>query len=315
MVNLTEQERISLLMMRGWGDRERSYEEVVHLFNDTFHVGQTQIHNSTVSRTINRFLETSTNKDRPKSGRPKTQTTEDRQGEVAQSFIENRRLSINKASQRLGMSRFSVYKNLKILKYHPYKIHLHQELNEDDLMKSHNRPQGRDDFEWRVQFSEIIMERIIQDANFLPLIIFSDEASFQLNGNVNRHNFKYWSDENPHWMLEKHTQHSQKLNQDEAPPHYNLIVRNYLDATFHNRWIGRRGTIEWPARSPDLSPLDFFFWGCLKDLVPQDLLELRQRIINTSAEILADIIHTAIENFYVRLGQCQEVNGEHFENL
>ncbi|KAJ8915567.1 hypothetical protein NQ315_012452 [Exocentrus adspersus] len=133
MVNLTEQERISLLMMKGWGDRERSYEEVVHLFNDTFRVGQTQIHKSTVSRTINRFLETSTNKDRLKSGRPKTQTTEERQGEVAQSFIENRRLSINKASQQLGMSRFSVYKNLEILKYHPYKIHLHQKLNEDDF--------------------------------------------------------------------------------------------------------------------------------------------------------------------------------------
>ncbi|KAJ8914917.1 hypothetical protein NQ315_016071, partial [Exocentrus adspersus] len=192
MVNLTEQERISLLMMRGWGDRERSYEEVVHLFSDTFRVGQSQLHKSTVSRTINRFLETSTNKDRLKSGRPKTQTTEERQGE---------KLSINKASQQLGMSRFSVYKNLKILKYHPYKIHLHQELNEDDF-----------DRRRRVQFSEIMMERIIQDANFLPLIIFSNEASFQLNGNVNRHKFRYWSDENPHWMLEKHTQHPQKLN-------------------------------------------------------------------------------------------------------
>ncbi|KAJ8915734.1 hypothetical protein NQ315_000670, partial [Exocentrus adspersus] len=170
MVNLTEQERIFLLMMRGWGDRERSYEEVVHLFNDTFR--------KRVQIRIAQNL-----------GDRKLKTTEERQ-EVGQSFIENRRLSINKASQQLGMSRFSVYKNLKILKYHPYKIHLHQELNEDY-------------FDRRVQFSEIMMERIIQDANFLPLIIFSDEASFQLNGN---------SDENPHWMLEKHTQHPQKIN-------------------------------------------------------------------------------------------------------
>jgi hypothetical protein len=23
----------------------------------------------------------------------------------------------------------------------------------------------------------------------------------------------------------------------------------------------------WPARSPDLNPCDFFFWGCVKDKV------------------------------------------------
>ncbi|XP_046683411.1 chorion peroxidase-like [Homalodisca vitripennis] len=35
-MSLTETERINLLMMRGYGDRVRSYDEVVHLFNDTF---------------------------------------------------------------------------------------------------------------------------------------------------------------------------------------------------------------------------------------------------------------------------------------
>jgi len=36
MVRLSESERISLLMMRGWGDRIRSYHNVVDLFNRTF---------------------------------------------------------------------------------------------------------------------------------------------------------------------------------------------------------------------------------------------------------------------------------------
>jgi hypothetical protein len=47
--------------------------------------------------------------------------------------------------------------------------------------------------------------------------------------------------------------------QDRAPPHYAVIVRRYLDKVFPNRWIGRRGQIEWPARSPDLTPPDFFY--------------------------------------------------------
>ncbi|EFN69121.1 hypothetical protein EAG_14837, partial [Camponotus floridanus] len=51
---------------------------------------------------------------------------------------------------------------------------------------------------------------------------------------------------------------------DGAPPHYTGIVREYLTNNFGNKWIGRGGPIPWPARSPDLNPLDFFFWGHLK---------------------------------------------------
>jgi len=40
-----------------------------------------------------------------------------------------------------------------------------------------------------------------------------------------------------------------------------------LDATFPNRWIGRDGPALWPPRSPDITPIDFFLWGYLKDKV------------------------------------------------
>ncbi|KAJ8933180.1 hypothetical protein NQ318_006474 [Aromia moschata] len=43
-------------------------------------------------------------------------------------------------------------------------------------------------------------------------------------------------------------------------------VRRYLDETFLV-WIGRGSTVPWPARSPDLTPLDFFVWGFYKTLV------------------------------------------------
>ena len=49
--------------------------------------------------------------------------------------------------------------------------------------------------------------------------------------------------------------------QDGAPAHYAKMTRNLLDATFPDQWIGRRETQEWPPRSSDLNPLDFFFWG------------------------------------------------------
>ena len=33
------------------------------------------------------------------------------------------------------------------------------------------------------------------------------------------------------------------------------------------QWIGRVGPIPWPPRSPNLTPLDFFVWGFLKQEV------------------------------------------------
>ncbi|EZA51396.1 hypothetical protein X777_09665, partial [Ooceraea biroi] len=50
------------------------------------------------------------------------------------------------------------------------------------------------------------------------------------------------------------------------------FARNILDESFPDRWIGRGGRISWPARSPDLTPLDLFLWGHLKNEVYRDIL-------------------------------------------
>jgi hypothetical protein len=46
------------------------------------------------------------------------------------------------------------------------------------------------------------------------------------------------------------------LMQDGAPPHFALDVRDWLDRRVSGRWLGRRGPHEWPARSPDLTPVE-----------------------------------------------------------
>jgi hypothetical protein len=56
--------------------------------------------------------------------------------------------------------------------------------------------------------------------------------------------------------------------QDGAPPHYHRDVRAYLDNTFPDRWIRRRGSVEYPPqRSSDLTPPDFFLLGYLNDAI------------------------------------------------
>lgn len=49
------------------------------------------------------------------------------------------------------------------------------------------------------------------------------------------------------------------FQQDGCPAHFGVSVRDYLNQAFPNRWIGRGGTLNWPARSPDLAPCDFFY--------------------------------------------------------
>lgn len=87
------------------------------------------------------------------------------------------------------------------------------------------------------------------------------------------------------------------FQQDGAPAHSVAAVTQFLDNSFPNRWIGLRGPIVWPARSPDLTPLDFFLWGYLKSKVyatpPQSLQELRNRIIQVCRDIPVEIIQNA----------------------
>lgn len=52
---------------------------------------------------------------------------------------------------------------------------------------------------------------------------------------------------------------------------------------FLNHIISRHGDIQWPARSPDLTSCDFFFWEYLKMKVfnrppLQDIEQLKERI-------------------------------------
>ena len=46
-----------------------------------------------------------------------------------------------------------------------------------------------------------------------------------------------------------------------------LRVRESLNRQLPGKWIARCGPLAWPARSPDVTPLDFFFWDYVKDCV------------------------------------------------
>jgi hypothetical protein len=76
---------------------------------------------------------------------------------------------------------------------------------------------------------------------------------------------------------------------DGASPHFLCIVRQRLNQTFGEQWIGSGGPVNWPARSPDLNPLDFWLWVHLKILLYSapisDLEVLEQRLENACQDI------------------------------
>ena len=74
------------------------------------------------------------------------------------------------------------------------------------------------------------------------------------------------------------------FKQDGASVHRLVKTMKYLDGQFQNRSLamGSIRGFDWPARSPDLNPLDFCVWGVLKEKVfkprPRTMAELKDRI-------------------------------------
>ncbi|KAJ4439385.1 hypothetical protein ANN_07507 [Periplaneta americana] len=95
------------------------------------------------------------------------------------------------------------------------------------------------------------------------------------------------------------------VQQDGAPLHWALEVRRTLDNTFPARWIGRRRPIAWPPRSPDLTPLELFLWGFVKDKVYRtrviDLDDLKARIRAAIASVDIDMLRRVWTELEFRL--------------
>jgi hypothetical protein len=113
--------------------------------------------------------------------------------------------------------------------------------------------------------------------------------------------------------------------QDGAPPHFHCEVRHFLNKNLPHRWIGRAVITDlsfhtWPTRSPDLTPCDFFLWEYVKDVVyvppfPNDLQELRQRIIAAVATINRYMLENVWTEMDYRIGVCRVTRGSHIECL
>lgn len=107
------------------------------------------------------------------------------------------------------------------------------------------------------------------------------------------------------------------FQQDGAPAHNYHLVQTYLDTIFAEKWIGTNGPIQWPARSPDLSPLDFFLWGYLKNEVYKtrydNVRELQDKVREVFRQLDRRTILRATQSVLKRARKCIEQEGDTFE--
>ena len=293
----------------------RAYKTAHDLRIDPFNV-------RTIQRLVQRFEETGSVCDKPKSGRPSLE--EERQPiiedelEVLKQENEFGVASTRIVSSVCGIPKSSVHRILRgKCELYPYKLQRTQQLSNRDKQQ-------------RMDFANFILS----DPVLLESILWTDESYFSLSGSVCKHNCVIWASEKPKetlahdmhapkvcvWfgfsaqysltpfffestitgenykdMLEKHVvpqiRRQRRLTstvfqQDGAPPHFSLVARNFISSIFPDKRVISRGFPQnWPAHSPDITPLDFYFWPTLKSRVyfnfhPANLQELRQRIEN-----------------------------------
>jgi len=108
--------------------------------------------------------------------------------------------------------------------------------------------------------------------------------------------------------------------QHNGAPHSSREVKNFLNYRFSGRWIGRGGPHKWPARSPDLSPLDYCVWGWMKELVYSVKVVTRDALLGRILDAADRIrncqrkLQRATRAVHNRATACFAASGGTFEN-
>lgn len=285
------------------------------------------------------------------NGRPKIQN--ELIENVQQLFLHDPRKSVRCAARELNLSKSSIHRILKKnLNMKAYKLQILQQITPDDKLKRKHfaitvldRLFTDKNFLKKIVFSDEATFHVCGKVNKHNVRIWGTEKPYEvrehirdspklnvwcaisydrligpfffqeksINGNIYLdmlENFAYpqLEDLQPNVIFQ----------QDGAPPHWKLFVRESLDHTFPFRWIGRDGPIRWPPRSPDLTPCDFFVWGFIKDQVYKtevsDVRELRQRINAAFTNITDEMRHRVWAELDSRIDYLFANNGNHVEN-
>ena len=305
---------------------------------------------TSVERFINNFLEFgSVNIEKVSSKRRSDEDIEN----IRTMIEKNPSSSCRSLSASTDFSKSKIHNILrKDIQLTPYKLQVAR------LLAEHTR-------EERLEFCHKFLEKV-SEREFNDNVLYTDEASFDLNPIVNKQNCRIWSSEKPEsnsfkktnfpkkqmvWigfskrvvigpfffsqnvtsesyceMIENFVLPQLKLKrvfsktifqQDGARPHTSMRTMTLLKNAFHTRIISRGSDFQWPGYSPDLSPVDFGFWGFLKSKIYgrnfRSFEELKMELQKAIEEIPTDFYERTIESIPERCLRCIENEGDVFE--
>lgn len=326
--------------------RTNSYVMVQQRFVNKF-PGRTPPSKSSIKRTVDRFRDHFTLEDVPRSGRPRALTEEQRQG-VVERAQEVPRISARRLAREAGFSRETVRRELQAAGLHPYRVSSSHELLAPDFAKR---------TEFCAWFKNNVADRVenlpiifFSDEAWFHLSGYINSQNYRIWSAENPHAFQetslhplkvgVWCAVSPQRVVgplffddtinaeryqEIMMQFIALLEQDErdawfqqdgATAHTAATSISFLTEFFGERLIS---TGKWPARSPDLTPCDFFLWGYLKDKVylnkPSSIDELKQEITAAINEITPEMLQNVFGNFFKRMNSCETAQGKHFQHL
>lgn len=110
------------------------------------------------------------------------------------------------------------------------------------------------------------------------------------------------------------------FQQDGCPAHNTRAVRMFLSEHFGNNIISNQGPVLWPARSPDLTPMDFYLWGHIKNEVyefdpPDNQNVLEERVRDCFNLVNRNTLGRVIGEVLKNCRKCHSANGRHFKHL
>ena len=107
------------------------------------------------------------------------------------------------------------------------------------------------------------------------------------------------------------------FQQDGATPHTSNISMDCLKARFLDRVISTKSDFPWQPRSTDFNPLEFFFWGYMKEDIwkssPTRIDEIKEKISEFRASIDVEMLSRVNAIFSSRIQRCFQAIGGPFE--
>ena len=181
---LTTEQRVEIILLSGRDGATN--KNVAEQFNRN-HPHENVSHTS-VGRLINKFRETGSVLDKKRSGC--LGLSAETRAQVLEKIASSPGKSMRRAAGEMGVPRSTILNILKAEKFHPYKLPILHKLYEDDSDR-------------RLEMAVWFQVQLEEDPDFVRRnILFSDEANFYVSGEVNRQNCRYYSQDNPHFMLD-----------------------------------------------------------------------------------------------------------------